>query len=161
MTKNAGVAGSTAWVTKEPNPEGAPFYVKGAVAAKVLGASAVATSDNATSSQLAFALPASGRTVKLYLQAEHTKNAASPLDCVLALVRDMDDEGIVEVDTLNRAWWKAFWLQSYVKLGDDLQNSWYHHLSMVGSWRAAAAPWARQCTRALGTLESGRRHDVV
>ena len=133
VTKNAGVAGSTAWVTKEPNPKGAPFFVKGAVAVKVIGATADLTSDNATCSRLAFTLPASGGTVRLFLQAEHTKNAPSPLDSVLAAVRDMDDDGIVQIDTLNRAWWKAFWLQSYLKLGDDLQNSWYHHLFMMGS----------------------------
>ena len=133
VTKTAGVAGSTVWVTKEPNPEGAPFYVKGAVAAKVLGALANPTSDNATFSRLAFTLPASGDTVRLFLQAEHTKNSDSPLDTVLTVVSDMDDEGIVQIDALNRAWWRAFWLQSYVKLGDTLQNYWYHHLFMVGS----------------------------
>ena len=133
VTKTAGVAGSTVWVTKEPNPEGAPFYVQGAVAAKVLDASANPTSDNATFSQLAFTLPASGDTVRLFLQAEHTKNSDSPLDSVLAMVSDMDDEGIDHIDALNRAWWKTFWLQSYVKIGNDLQNYWYHHLSMVGS----------------------------
>ena len=133
VTKAAGVAGATVWVTKEPNPEGAPFYVKGAVAAKVLGAPAVPTSDNATSSRLAFTLPASGATVRLFLQAEHTKNTDSPLDSALALVREMDDAGIEQIDRLNRAWWKVFWLRSYLKLGDDLQHSWYHHLYMIGS----------------------------
>jgi hypothetical protein len=133
VTNAAGVAGSAAWVTKEPNPEGAPFSIKGAVAARVVGATANLTTDNATMSQLAFTLPASGGTVRLFLQAEHAKNAASPLDSVLAAVRDMDDNGMVQIDAMNRAWWKSFWLQSYLKLGDDLQNTWYHHLYMVGS----------------------------
>ena len=37
VAKSAGTAGAVAWVTKEPNAEGAPFYVKGAVAAKSPG----------------------------------------------------------------------------------------------------------------------------
>lgn len=133
VAKSAGQVGSVVWVTKEPNPEGAPFFVKGAVAATVLGATATPTTDPHTSSRLTFALPASGATVTLFLQAEHTKNAASPLALVQAAVRDMNEAGIARIASENRAWWKAFWLRSYIRLGDDLQNYWYNHLYLVGS----------------------------
>jgi hypothetical protein len=133
VARSAGQVGPVAWVTKEPNPEGAPFFVKGAVAARVLGATATLTSDQHTYSRLTFALPASGATVTLLLQAEHTKNAASPLAHVQAAVRDMDEAGIARMAAANRAWWKAFWLRSYIRLGDELQKYWYNHLYLVGS----------------------------
>lgn len=133
VAKSAGTAGSVAWVTKEPNAEGAPFYVTGAVAAKVLGATTVHTTDNSTYSRLAFTLPANGATVKLFLQAEHTKNAATPLASVQATVRDITDASVAEIYAQNKAWWKEFWLRSYIKLGDDVQKYWYNHLYMIGS----------------------------
>ncbi|KAB2662904.1 MAG: hypothetical protein DVB32_00305, partial [Verrucomicrobia bacterium] len=37
VNKKAGTVGLVAWVTKEPHADAAPFHVKGAVAAKVLG----------------------------------------------------------------------------------------------------------------------------
>lgn len=133
VAKGAGVAEPVAWVTKEPNPDGAPFYVKGAVAAKVLGATPVFSTDHRTYSRLAFTLPAGGATVKLYVQADHTKNAASPLAAVQAAARDMTDAKVAEIHSQNKAWWKNFWLRSYIQLGDDLQDYWYNHLYMVGS----------------------------
>ena len=133
VAKGAGTVGPVAWVTKEPNADGAPFYVKGAVAATVLGATPVATTDHSTYSRLVFTLPASGATVKLFLRVEHTKNAPSPLPLVQAAARDITDANVAEIDSQNKAWWKNFWLRSYIKLGDDIQNYWYNHLYMVGS----------------------------
>ena len=133
VAKNAGNLDSVAWVTKEPNAEGAPFYVKGAVAARVLGATTVLATDNSTYSSLAFTLPADGAIVKLFLQAEHTKNADSPLGSVQAIVRDITDADIVGMRVQNRSCWKDFWLQSYIKLGDEVQKYWYNHLYMIGS----------------------------
>ena len=133
VAKSAGHVGSVAWITKEPNVDGAPFYVKGAVAAKVLGATTVPTTDNSTYSRLTFSLPASGATVKLFLQAEHVKNAASPLASVQAAVRDITDASVARISSQNKAWWEDFWLRSYIKLGDDIQKYWYNHLYLIGS----------------------------
>ena len=133
VAKGAGNAGAVAWVTKEPNAHGAPFYVKGAVAAKVIGTTAVLTSNNSTESRLAFTLPANGASVTLFLQAEHTKNADSPLGSVQSTVRDMTGAGVASLYVRNKAWWKDFWLQSYIKLGDEIQKYWYNHLYMIGS----------------------------
>ena len=55
------------------------------------------TTDNSTYSRLAFTLPANGSIVKVFLKAEHTKNAASPLDSVQAAVRDITDAGIADI----------------------------------------------------------------
>jgi hypothetical protein len=133
VAKSAGTAGPVAWVTKEPNAEGAPFYVKGAVAASVLGATPVASTDHGTYSRLAFTLPASGATVRLFVRAEHTKNAASPLASVQAAARGVTDANVAEIHAQNKAWWKDFWLRSYIRLGNDAQKYWYNHLFMVGS----------------------------
>jgi hypothetical protein len=129
----AGAEGSVAWVTKEPNAEGAPFYVKGAVAAKVLGADSVLTSDNRTSTKLAFTLPASGAVVRIILEAEHTKNAPSPLSVAQAAAREASVAGTRAIYLRHQAWWKEFWLQSYIELGDDIQKYWYNHLHLMGS----------------------------
>jgi len=133
VARSAGKAGSVVWVTKEPNADGAPFYVKGAVAAKVLGATATKTTDNSTYSRLAFTLPANGSIVKIFLIAEHAKNAASPLNSVQAAVQEKTDADISEIYMHQKAWWKDFWLQSYINLGDDIQKYWYNHLFLIGS----------------------------
>lgn len=133
VARGAGTAGSVAWVTKEPNAVDAPFFVKGAVAARVIGATAVATTDHRTQSRLTFDLPASGRPVQLIVQAEHTKNAPSPLASVQAAARRMTAAGVAEVSARNRAWWRKFWLRSYIRLGDGVQRYWYNHLYLIGS----------------------------
>ena len=130
---SAGASGSVAWVTKEPNALGAPFYVKGAVAARVLGAPALVTTDRQSRSSLEFTLPASGAVVRIILQAEHIKNGGSPLESVIAAVRRMTPRGTAAVSARNRAWWKGFWLRSYIRLDHDLQRYWYNHLYLVGS----------------------------
>ncbi|HOB99674.1 MAG TPA: hypothetical protein PKM43_13145 [Verrucomicrobiota bacterium] len=156
VARSAGHVGPVAWVTKEPNPEGAPFFVKGAVAARVLGAAATPASDNNAYSRLAFALPASGATVTLVVQAEHTKNAGSPLASVQAAVREMDDAGIARIAAENKAWWKAFWLRSYIRLGDDVQNYWYNH-PVPRNHRGEQGTWARR--RTPGPLAGYSRSD--
>jgi len=133
VAKSAGTSGPVVWVTKEPNADGAPFYVKGAVAAKVLGSAVRTASNGADQCTLHFTLPSSGAVVRLLLQAEHTKNSGSPLASVLESMRTMADEDLIRIGARNRSWWKAFWLQSHVRLGDDLQNLWYNHLYLVGS----------------------------
>lgn len=133
VARSAGTAGAVAWVTKEPNGVNAPFFVKGAVTAKVIDATAAATSDNRTESRLVFDLPASGKTVRLFVQAEHTKNAASPLAPAQAAARGMTAAGAAKLSAHNKAWWKEFWLRSYIRLGDDIQRYWYNHLYLIGS----------------------------
>lgn len=133
VAKGAGRAEAVAWVTKEPNALDAPFSVKGAVAANVIGATAVATTDDRTQSRLAFELPSSGKTVRLIVHAEHTKNAASPLASVQAAARGMTAAGVADLSARNKAWWKEFWLRSYIRLGDDIQRYWYNHLYLIGS----------------------------
>ena len=133
VTKQAGVLHDVAWVTKEPNAEGAPFYVKGAVAAKVLGAKTVLTTNRSTSSRLVFSLPANGAAVKLFVRAEHLKNADSPLSVVQSAVQAMTEANLADISAENRAWWKGFWLRSFVRLGDDVQKYWYNHLYLIGS----------------------------
>lgn len=133
VEKNAGNMDEVIWVTKEPNSEGAPFYVKGAVAAKVLGATAELVTNDSTYSRLVFELPASGEVVKVFLKAEHSKNAPSPLTSVQSSVQDITQSEVAEIYDRSKAWWKDFWLQSYVKLGDDIQEYWYNHLYLIGS----------------------------
>ena len=150
----AGAAGSVAWVTKEPNAEGAPFYVKGAVAARILGAESTLTTGEKTAThklagsgtaatevkyvseawtKLAFTLPPSGRPVRILLHAEHSKNAPSPLTEVQAAVRGATDAECAGIQDRNRAWWKNFWLRSFIKLDDDVARYWYTHLYLMGS----------------------------
>jgi hypothetical protein len=93
VAKQSGVEGQVAWVTKEPNATGrSPFYVKGAVAARVIGAEAELSTDSATWSRLKFSLPADGSTVSLFVAAEHLKNFRSPSGTV-ANCRSRGDGG--------------------------------------------------------------------
>ncbi|MFM8359420.1 MAG: hypothetical protein ACKOET_12800, partial [Verrucomicrobiota bacterium] len=133
VARGAGTTGPVAWVTKEPHAEGAPFYVKGAVAARVLGADATPGSDGRAQAWLTFVLPADGTPVWLVVPAEHLKNAGSPLAGVRTAARSLDAAGVREVEERNRAWWKAFWLRSFIRLADPVQRYWYNHLYLVGS----------------------------
>lgn len=133
MALDSGVDGSVGWVTKEPNAEGAPFYVKGAVAARVIGASSEATRPAANQSVLVFTLPAGGGVVRLFVQADHTKNAPSPLATVRAVVGNMTLDGLSRMEGENLEWWRRFWLRSYVRLDHPIQRYWYNHLYLMGS----------------------------
>jgi len=133
VSLGAGADGGVIWVTKEPNAVGAPFWVKGAVAARVVDVAAVATVDPMHRGRLTFDLPASGRVVRLVVHAEHTKNAGSPLAAVQAAVRGMKAASVGRVAAENRAWWKRFWLRSHIRLEDDIQRYWYNHLYLIGS----------------------------
>ena len=129
----AGKSDQVAWVTKEPNAEGAPFFVKGAVAARVIGAESRATTDSRSRARLAFNLPAGGSAVRILVQAEHTKNCPSPLAAVQTGVGRRTASDLEALSRKNRAWWRRFWLRSYIRLGDDLQRTWYNHLFLIGS----------------------------
>jgi hypothetical protein len=133
VARSAGVVGPVAWVAKEPNAEGAPFHVKGAVAARVFGAPSEATTNHQDEAALAFTLPAGGGVIRLFVQADHTKNAPSPLESVQATVRDGTVDAVSVVETQNREWWRRFWLRSYILLDHRIQRYWYNHLYMVGS----------------------------
>ena len=111
VAQRAGRAGSMIWVTKEPNAEGAPFYVKGAVAAQILGTSAVTATDNRSQSQLTFTLPAGGGVIYLVVQAEHTKDAPSPLASVKRALRRCTAARVAHVSASNKVWWRRFWLR--------------------------------------------------
>jgi hypothetical protein len=133
VAKNAGYSNKLAWVTKDPNPDDAPFYVNGAVAAKVQGVGTRFSTNDSTWSRLTFSLPANGESVKIYIRAEHTKNAQSPLAKILDEAVSITDEGISQMDKENKAWWKNFWLKSFISLADDIQKYWYNHLFLMGS----------------------------
>lgn len=133
VAKRAGQRDRVAWVTKEPNAEGAPFYVKGAVAARVIGGESRVTSDHRSCARLTFTVPAGGRVVRILIEAEHTKNAPSPLAAVKGAVSRRTATDLARLLEANRAWWRRFWLRSYIRLGDDLQRYWYNHLYLVGS----------------------------
>ncbi len=133
VARSAGVVGSVVWVTKEPKAEGAPFYVKGAVAARVFGVPAEATTNHQDHAALLFTLPGGGGVVRLFLQADHTKNAPSPLPTVQAVVQNRTDDELTHLDAENREWWRRFWLRSYIRLDHPIQRYWYNHLYLMGS----------------------------
>ena len=133
VARKAGHGDEVAWVTKDPNREGAPFYVQGAVAARVLGAKAMLGSNGSDAAWLDFDLPGRGGVVTLILSAEHTKNATSPLPAVQASARGFTRRAVGRIDARNRAWWRRFWLRSFVRVASPVQRLWYNHLYMVGS----------------------------
>ncbi len=133
VKNEAGYTSHVAWVTKEPNAEGAPFYVKGAVAVKILGTKADISTDGSTFTRLSFCLPADGSVIRVAVNAEHIKNGGSPLNTVKSFVEGIIEDDIQELYDLHLAWWKDFWLQSYIKLEDDIQKYWYNHLFLIGS----------------------------
>jgi hypothetical protein len=133
VAKSAGISDGVAWVSKEPNPVGAPFYVKGAVAARIVNADSELSSNGADRSRLSFTLPRGGERVRLYVRAEHLKDAGSPLADVQAAAAKASLESCLESEAANRAWWREWWLRGYIQLEDDVQKYWYNHLYLIGS----------------------------
>jgi alpha-L-fucosidase 2 len=133
VTKKAGYENKIAWVSKDTYEKDAPFYVKGAVAMKLLGTPDEVSTDEKSFASLQFIIPADGSIVRIVLNAEHFKNAGSPLPQVQSVVQKIKGKDIHRLYEHHLDWWKNFWLKSYIHLGDDIQKYWYNHLFLMGS----------------------------
>ncbi|MGW3351754.1 galactose-binding domain-containing protein [Nonomuraea rubra] len=128
---SSGVDGQ-AWVTRATGTDGASGWVsKAAVSAKVLGATATASAPAPGTARLAFTLQP-GTTVQLVTSLRGTGSYAHPTS--LATFRtqavnrtaQLDAAAVGTLKAAHRAWWKSYWLKSYVDTGDAVLNKFYY-----------------------------------
>ncbi|MFJ1598833.1 discoidin domain-containing protein [Streptomyces sp. NPDC088261] len=125
-SNSAGVDGQVMWAERA-TASGSRWVSRGALATTVLGASAVQppTVSGATA-RTVFTLPA-GATVRLVTQVTGGgQNPAAPHNDAVTQVRTHTTASLATLDTQRADWWKTYWMQSGVELGDAVLEKYYY-----------------------------------
>ncbi|WP_327238072.1 discoidin domain-containing protein [Streptomyces sp. NBC_01317] len=125
-SNSAGVDGQVMWAERA-TASGSRWVSRGALATTVLGASAVQppTVSGATA-RTVFTLPA-GATVRLVTQiGGGGQNPAAPHNDAVTQVRTHTAASLATLDTQRAEWWKTYWMQSGVELGDAVLEKYYY-----------------------------------
>ncbi|MFJ2647370.1 discoidin domain-containing protein [Streptomyces sp. NPDC087420] len=125
-SNSAGVDGQVMWAERA-TAAGSRWVSRGALATTVLGASAVQppTVSGATA-RTVFTLPA-GATVRLVTQiGGGGQNPAAPHNDAVTQVRTHTAASLATLDTQRADWWKTYWMQSGVELGDAVLEKYYY-----------------------------------
>ncbi|MYV54685.1 discoidin domain-containing protein [Streptomyces sp. SID3212] len=125
-SNSAGVDGQVMWAERA-TASGSRWVSRGALATTVLGASAVQppTVSGATA-RTVFTLPA-GATVRLVTQiGGGGQNLAAPHNDAVTQVRTHTAASLATLDTQRAEWWKTYWMQSGVELGDAVLEKYYY-----------------------------------
>jgi len=127
-----GVEGeTTVWVRKEHKSF---LTVNAAAALRVLGAQNVRTTyENKITAILSFEVQP-GTPVKLVLSAKGGKDEFHPLEEALTVLDQIGADDFPGLLKEHAAWWKAYWLKSWVTLNDQkLERYYYGALYVLGS----------------------------
>jgi alpha-L-fucosidase 2 len=125
-SNSAGVDGQVMWAERA-TASGSRWVSRGALATTVLGASAVQppTVSGATA-RTVFTVPA-GATVRLVTQiGGGGQNPAAPHNDAVTQVRTHTAASLATLDTQRADWWKNYWTQSSVELGDTVLEKYYY-----------------------------------
>ncbi|WP_446039581.1 discoidin domain-containing protein [Streptomyces sp. SID1121] len=125
-SNSAGVDGQVMWAERA-TASGSRWVSRGALATTVLGASAVQppTVSGATA-RTVFTLPP-GATVRLVTQiGGGGQNPAAPHNDAVTQVRTHTAASLATLDTQRAEWWKTYWMQSGVELGDAVLEKYYY-----------------------------------
>ncbi|MFI6299248.1 discoidin domain-containing protein [Nonomuraea sp. NPDC050790] len=131
-----GAAGTAAdgqvWATRSTGADGSTDWAsKAAVATKVVGTTAVASTPSASVARLEFTLQP-GRPVRLVSSVHGNGSYANPTPLAEFATKSKDRIAAVDERALWRAqqnhreWWRRFWLKSYVDTGDATLNKYYY-----------------------------------
>ncbi|WP_438453282.1 glycosyl hydrolase family 95 catalytic domain-containing protein [Streptomyces asiaticus] len=123
---SSGVSGSTLWASRSTDSsKGTQWVSRAAVATRVLGADpAVSTNSSGTSTAEFTVHP--GQPVTVVSGVRGGKNATTQVADAQRAVRDMNTTAVASMSAAHRAWWKAYWLKSYVRLYDDTIEKYYY-----------------------------------
>jgi len=144
----AGVTDGALWVTRETNLTGAnEYHARAAIALRLEGAAFSSPASGPNDASGSFVLQP-GRTVRLVsvFRSDGRIGLAGPAatalrDAALAGARRLtgEEDRIESLLENHRAWWKRYWLRSFVRVNDSvLENYYYGALYVLGS--ASRAP---------------------
>ncbi|WP_203942328.1 discoidin domain-containing protein [Planotetraspora thailandica] len=130
-TETSGVEGSTLWATRETqNIPTARWVSRATLATRVIGAelqkpAATNTSTSATA-KATFRLEP-GTTVQIVTGVGGGgRNPTNTLATAQDLITGQTTASLAELAQRKADWWKAYWLQSWVELGDPLLERYYY-----------------------------------
>jgi hypothetical protein len=154
----SGFARDLIWVTRANDLSGASDYqVKVGIATRLVGATFTTAGASAEISKATFTVRA-GHPVWLVtaFQSDARIGAAGPVPQALAdaagtVARKLNAASVKQLETAHRAWWKRYWLKSFVELHDPvLEDYYYGSLYVLGcASRAGHLPpslWANWLT---------------
>ncbi len=100
--------------------------VNAAAALRVLGAAeAAVVSDQGSNSAMEIEVE-TGRPTWLVLAAAGGKDQFHPLDDALALLKEAKIDALPGIVADHQAWWRDYWLKSWVDLGDPVLERYYY-----------------------------------
>lgn len=137
----AGVEDGLLWATRENNLTGPTnYHARAAIAVRVIGtttASGIAPANSAAETIVLKPNSHAWIAVSFKSDARIGEGGPSPQELrvmALQMTRGVTLSGIRQLETAHRAWWKQFWLRSYVDVHDPvLENYYYGALYVIGS----------------------------
>ena len=102
-----------------------PFRSGVAMATRVLGATAVCSTNHKNSSTAGFAL-APGQRVRIVTVVAGGYQAADFIPQAKARAASLDDRAIDDLRANHLDWWRNYWSRSYLTLDDDLLERFYY-----------------------------------
>ncbi|MFC5404930.1 CBM35 domain-containing protein [Cohnella soli] len=137
----AGVTSGVLWATRENNLNGSSDYkARLAIATKLIGGTFSSTTNSTSDAKGTFTL-SPGTPVTLVTSIKSgvgTGSATLSLSTVktnaINAVNALTGTGISTAKTDHIAWWKDFWMKSFVDLNDSVMNTYYYGaLYVLGS----------------------------
>ncbi|MFI5757295.1 glycosyl hydrolase family 95 catalytic domain-containing protein [Streptomyces sp. NPDC051569] len=125
-SNTAGVDGPVQWAERATAP-GGKWISRGALATTVLGTPAAPkpTVSGATAKTV-FTLPPGGTVRLVTTVTGGGQNPAAPHNDAVTQVRAQNTTTLATLDTQRADWWKNYWLQSSVELGDAVLEKFYY-----------------------------------
>ncbi|NUW35602.1 ricin-type beta-trefoil lectin domain protein [Nonomuraea sp. SMC257] len=123
---SSGISGSTLWAARSTaQVSGSQWVSRAAVATRVLGATAALRTNSSGTSTAEFTV-SPGQTVTVVSAVRGGKNATTHITDAQSAVGGMDTAAVASLLTDHRAWWKAYWLKSYVRVYDATVERYYY-----------------------------------
>jgi trehalose/maltose hydrolase-like predicted phosphorylase len=118
------------WVTRQNDKS--DYVARAAIAVRLVGGQFTSSSGSAYSASGTFTL-APGQTVRIVAVirggagfGSSAPVAAALLDSARTRTSSLTDASVQQLLTGHRAWWKNYWLKSYVRVFDDVLERYYY-----------------------------------
>ncbi|WP_438493853.1 glycosyl hydrolase family 95 catalytic domain-containing protein [Streptomyces asiaticus] len=122
----SGTEGSTLWAERSTESGSSGQWVsRMGLATKIIGASAGTGTDSTGTSVAVFTLKP-GETVTIVSAVEGGRGVTDHVSRAVATVNALTASSVADLGTKHRAWWKEFWLKSYVRVYDPTLEQYYY-----------------------------------
>ncbi|MEV6013286.1 ricin-type beta-trefoil lectin domain protein [Streptomyces sp. NPDC051976] len=123
---SSGVSGSTLWASRSTiQASGSQWVSRAAIATRVLGSTATVTTNSTGTSTAQFTVNP-GQTVTVVSAVAGGKNDTTQVADAQHAVAGLDTTAVASLSAAHQAWWKAFWLKSYVRVFDTTVEKYYY-----------------------------------